>query len=214
MNKKIILVTLISLFCTLTTFSEAGKKNELRVLFIGDSLTAGYGVSKSQAYPSVFEKLASKGLDRSIEVMNGSVSGSTSASGLGRLEWYVKSRPHWLILALGANDGLRGLKIQSTKKNLEKVILKAKEKNIRVVLTGMLMPKNYGEKYRDQFSSIYHELASQHDVLLIPFLLEGVALEKELNQPDGIHPNKKGHKVMAHNLWDFMRPHFKEKSDE
>lgn len=187
---------------------------ELRILFIGDSLTAGYGVSKPEAYPSVFEEMASQKLEKPLKVMNGSVSGSTSASGLSRLKWYLKSKPDWLVLALGANDGLRGLKVESTKENLEKIIVKAQEAGMKVVLTGMLMPKNYGEEYRESFSKIYRELASEYKVLLIPFLLEGVALKKELNQPDGIHPNKEGHEVMANNLWDFMKNHLKEKSNQ
>lgn len=179
----------------------------LKILFIGDSLSAGYGVSKEDSYPSLFEVLASKKLKKPIKVMNGSVSGSTTASGLGRLNWYLKADPDWLILALGANDGLRGLEVKSTREHLEKIILKAKGHDIKVVLAGMLMPKNYGEEYRNKFSKAYQELSKKYETLLIPFLLEGVALKKELNQSDGIHPNEKGHQVLANNLWDFMKDH-------
>jgi acyl-CoA thioesterase-1 len=207
MNKlrSLILITLFLQVC-LSVFAQS-EQDALKILFIGDSLTAGYGVDKEESYPSLFEQMASSKLGKPVKVMNGSVSASTSASGPSRLKWYLKSKPDWLILALGANDGLRGLKVESTKENLEKTILKAKSEGLKVVLTGMLMPKNYGEEYREKFSKIYSELAKKHDILLIPFLLEGVALKKDLNQPDGIHPNEKGHEVLANNLWEFMRPH-------
>lgn len=214
MHKKFLL-TLLSLFLLLgvtTSKANESSENELKILFIGDSLTEGYGISKEDSYPSVFQKMASDHLKKPVKVMNGSVSGSTSASGLGRLKWYLKAKPDWLILALGANDGLRGLEVKSTKKNLEKVIKTALEKNIKVVLAGMLMPKNYGEKYRENFSQLYKELSNDYAIELIPFLLEGVAMNKDLNQADGIHPNEKGHQAMAQNLWTFMKPHLVKKS--
>jgi acyl-CoA thioesterase-1 len=166
------------------------------ILFLGDSLTEGYQLSKEEAYPALVEKNLRKRF-QNIKVINGGVSGATSASGLKRLDWYLTSKPDIMVLALGANDGLRGMKTHETEKNLSLVIEKAKTRGITVILAGMKMPTNMGETYRNQFESIFSKLSKKYSLRLIPFLLEGVGGKPEYNLPDGIHPNPKGHEVMA-----------------
>lgn len=180
---------LIVLMFSLNSFAET-------ILFLGDSLTEGYQLAKEDAYPALIEKELLK-KKKDIKVINGGVSGATSASGLKRMDWYLKAKPDIMVLALGANDGLRGLKIANTEKNLSQVIEKAKERGISVILAGMKMPTNMGEPYRSEFESMYPKLAKKYSVKLIPFLLEGVGGKPELNLPDGIHPNPKGHEKMA-----------------
>lgn len=174
------------------------------ILFLGDSLTEGYQLSKEEAYPALVERELKKN-DKSIKVINGGVSGATSASGLKRMDWYLKAKPDIMILALGANDGLRGLKIDQTEKNLASVIEKAQERNITVILAGMKMPTNMGESYRTQFENIFPKLAKKYSIKLIPFLLEGVGGQSELNLPDGIHPNPKGHEIMAKTVLRILK---------
>lgn len=187
MNMKY-LATLL-LFISSTAFGQT-------ILFLGDSLTEGYRLAKEEAYPALVEKELKK-KHKDIKVINGGVSGATSASGLKRLDWYLKAKPQIMVLALGANDGLRGLKLTETEKNLSNVIEKAQERGIEVILAGMKMPTNMGEPYRTQFESIYPKLAKKYSLKLIPFLLEGVGGVPAHNLPDGIHPNPKGHEIMA-----------------
>lgn len=177
------------LFLSLEAYSQT-------IVFIGDSLTEGHQLSKEEAYPALIEKELRK-KHPEIKVINGGVSGATSASGPKRLEWYLKTRPDIIVLALGANDGLRGLKASETEKNLEKVIERARTQGIKVVLAGMKMPTNYGETYRKEFESVFPRLAKKHKLKLVPFLLENVGGKPELNLPDGIHPNAKGYEVVA-----------------
>lgn len=166
------------------------------VLCLGDSLTEGYQLDREDAYPFVLEqKLKSKYPD--LKVINGGVSGATTASGLKRLSWYVKVKPDILVLALGANDGLRGMDLKESEKNLSAIIEKAQMDNIKVLLVGMKMPTNYGEPYRSNFQKLFPALAKKYKVSLVPFLLEGVGGNPKLNIADGIHPNPEGHKVMA-----------------
>jgi acyl-CoA thioesterase I len=166
------------------------------ILFLGDSLTEGYQLSKEEAYPALIEKQLSK-THKGIKVINGGVSGATSASGLKRMDWYLKAKPEIMVLCLGGNDGLRGTKPDVTEKNLSAVIEKAQARDITVILAGMKMPTNMGEPYRTQFENIYPKLAKKYNIKLIPFILEGVGGVPSLNLPDGIHPNPKGHEVMA-----------------
>ncbi len=166
------------------------------ILFMGDSLTEGYQLSKEEAYPALIEKELKKRF-QDIKVINAGVSGATSASGLKRLDWYLNAKPDIMVLALGANDGLRGMKTQETEKNLSLVIEKAKTRGITVILAGMKMPTNMGSPYRNQFESIFSKLSKKYSLKLIPFLLEGVGGRPEFNLPDGIHPNPRGHEVMA-----------------
>lgn len=166
------------------------------ILFLGDSLTEGYQLSKDEAYPAVIERQLQK-THKGIKIINGGVSGATSASGLKRMDWYLKAKPDIMVLALGANDGLRGMKVDQTEKNLASVIEKAQERGITVILAGMKMPTNMGEPYRTNFENIFPKLAKKYSLKLVPFILEGVGGKPELNLPDGIHPNPKGHEVMA-----------------
>ena len=197
----------IFLFIYSTAHSENTTKQH-KIIMLGDSLTAGYGVMDAQAYPSLIEKKLKKD-GFSIKITNASISGSTTASGLSRLKWQLKSQPSHLILALGANDGLRGIRIEEISKNLENTILEAKKNGIKVMLIGMKIPPNYGLKYSKEFESVFIKISEKHNIPLLPFLLEGVGGEKQLNQADGIHPNSEGHKVMADNVIQFLKKHLK-----
>lgn len=166
------------------------------ILFLGDSLTEGYQLAKEEAYPALIESILKKN-HKDIKVINGGVSGATSASGLKRMDWYLKAKPDIMVLALGANDGLRGTRPSATEKNLASVIEKAQSRSIKVIIAGMKMPPNMGEKYRSEFEGIFPKLSKKYSTKLIPFILDGVGGVPELNLPDGIHPNPKGHKVMA-----------------
>lgn len=166
------------------------------ILFLGDSLTEGYQLSKEEAFPAIIER-ALKTKHKDIKVLNGGVSGATSASGMKRLNWYQKAKPEIMVLALGSNDGLRGIKPAVTEKNLSEIIEKAQKLDMTVILAGMKMPTNMGEPYRTEFENIFPKLAKKYKVKLIPFLLEGVGGVPKLNLPDGIHPNPEGHEVMA-----------------
>ena len=170
---------------------------ETTILMLGDSLTEGTGVGKNQAYPYLVEqKLKAQGFS-AIKVINAGVSGSTTASGLSRLTWYLRDHPDFLLLALGANDGLRGLPTVQIKRNLAATIESALNKGIRVVLAGMKMPPNYGEGYTRKYEKVFLELSKEYDIVFIPFLLEGVAGDPKLNLPDGIHPNERGHQIIS-----------------
>ena len=175
------------------------------ILFLGDSLTEGLGVNKEEAFPKLVESLIQKELKKDITVINGGVSGSTTSDGLSRLKWYLKKKPSLVFLALGANDGLRGLNLDQSQKNLEEIIKYAQEANAKVFLAGMLIPPNYGPDYSNRFKKIYEELAIKYKLKSMDFLLEGVAGKKELNQRDGIHPNEEGHKYIAKEVFMFLK---------
>ncbi len=192
---------LFVLFLFLPIICMAAPK---KILFLGDSLTEGYGVKREKSYPYLLEQHFNK-TQKLIKVINGGVSGSTTSSGLERLNWHIKRSPEILFLALGANDGLRGISLKVTFQNLEKIIQTALDKKIKVVLAGMLLPLNYGKKYRDDFEKGYKELAKKFDVIFIPFLLDGVARKKEFNIDDGIHPNEKGHEKIKNNVIPFLK---------
>jgi acyl-CoA thioesterase-1 len=175
------------------------------VLFLGDSLTAGLGVEPEEAYPHLLgAMLARDGMD-GVRVINGGISGSTSASAPARLRWYARVKPEVLFLALGANDGLRGLSVSELEQNLETVIVQAKDQGMRVLLAGMELPPNYGEGYTAEFRQVYRDLADRHGLPLLPFLLEGVGGVAELNQADAIHPNAEGHRRIAAHVYPFLR---------
>lgn len=176
------------------------------ILFLGDSLTEGYGIDQNEAFPELVKKLAKVRLKKDIKAINAGVSGSTTASGLERLKWYLKKeKPNLMILALGANDGLRGFDLEKSKKSLSEIIDFAKANGVKVILAGMLMPPNYGKDYTTKFKKIYTDLAQEKKISLIPFLLEGVAGNKDLNLPDGIHPNQKGHERIAETVFDYIK---------
>jgi acyl-CoA thioesterase I len=171
------------------------------ILFFGDSLTAGYGLSAENAFPALIEKELNKSQKR-VRVINGGLSGETSAGGLSRIDWVLKQPVDIFVLELGANDGLRGLPLDQTRKNLQGIIDKVKAKNpkVKFVLAGMMVPPNMGKAYSDEFKEIFPALAKKNNATLMPFLLEGVGGDEKLNQADGIHPNEAGHKIVAKNL--------------
>lgn len=180
-----------------------------RVVFLGDSLTEGYGVAKEKAYPALIEKKI-KAAGLTWQVINAGVSGSTTASAKTRMDWQLKSKPEVIVIALGANDGLRGFDPKDTRQNLDDVITKAKALNVRVVLAGMMMPPNYGGPYRDAYQKLFPDLAKKHEISLIPFLLDKVAGDKALNLDDGIHPNEKGYVVVTETVWKVLEPILRE----
>ncbi|MEZ4742129.1 MAG: arylesterase [Bdellovibrionota bacterium] len=186
-------------------FQQSIAYSKTKIIFLGDSLTEGYGVAKEQAYPSLIEKQLTDANIKDLSIVNAGISGSTTAGGLSRLKWLLKGKPTHLVLALGANDGLRGLKIEESQKNLEKIILICQENKIKVMLAGMKVPPNYGQDYTKKFESIYETLAKKYNLKLMPFLLEGVAGEAKLNISDRIHPNAMGHKVIAQNLYKYIK---------
>lgn len=191
----------LSLLIVLCSFSLHAKT----VLFLGDSLTEGHDLAREDAFPAVLEKEL-KPKYPTLKIINGGVSGATSASGLKRLNWYVKAKPDIIVLALGANDGLRGFDLKETQKNLVSIIEQAQREKIQIVMVGMKMPVNYGEPYRTNFEKMFPELAKKYNLPLIPFLLEGVGGNPKLNNPDGIHPNPEGHKVLAKTVRKVLEP--------
>ena len=175
------------------------------IVAFGDSLTAGLGVAEEEAYPAVLErKIHQAGF--SYRVVNAGVSGETTAGGLRRVSWVLQNRPEIVILELGANDGLRGLSILETKKNLSEIIEELQREHIRIVLAGMRMPPNYGKEYTEAFEKIFPELAGRFHLALIPFFLEGVATRSDLNQADGIHPTAEGYRIVVNNIWPKLEP--------
>ncbi len=196
--KKIILI----LFLFNLVIANA-KDNS--ILFLGDSLTEGLGVNKDESFPSLVETMIQKEVKKGIKVINAGVSGSTSSDGLARLKWYLKKKPYLIFLALGANDGLRGLNLIQTQKNLEEIISYAQKSNAKVLLAGMLIPPNYGPQYSDDFKQMYQRIKTKFNLRCMPFLLDGVAGKKEFNQRDGIHPNVEGHKYIAKKVFEFIK---------
>ncbi|MEM8964179.1 MAG: arylesterase [Acidobacteriota bacterium] len=173
------------------------------VVFLGDSLTAGFGLSEEQAYPALIAtRLAAEGRD--VRVVNAGLSGDTTAGGLRRLDWLLSQEPDVVMVALGGNDGLRALALESTEANLRAIIEQSREVGAVVVLAGMLIPPNYGPEYTEAFAAIYPRLADEYEVVFIPFLLEGVAADPELNLPDGIHPNVAGQKILAETVYPVI----------
>ena len=175
------------------------------MIFLGDSLTAGLGLPVEQSFPSLIQsRLDSRNLD--FAVVNAGVSGDTSAGGLRRLDWALQGQPEVLVVALGGNDGLRGLPPDELKKNLAAIIEKAQHAGLAVILAGMEAPPNNGPEYTARFRAIYGELADEYRVPLIPFLLDGVAGDPALNQADGIHPNPEGARRVADTVWRALEP--------
>ena len=177
----------------MTTMASAENitKEKTTILALGDSLTAGYGLDKGLSFPAKLQtRLIEMGID--VVVVNGGVSGDTSAGGLARIGWLLNPRPDAVIIELGANDGLRGLDPASTRNNIDAIISMLKGENIPVLLTGMQAPPNLGRDYGAEFNSIYPEMAAKHGTVYYPFYLKGVAAVAELNQKDGIHPNAQG----------------------
>lgn len=204
--KKILIAVLsfVLLGIISTTMVQQQKKN---ILFFGNSLTAGYGLDPELAFPNLIQqKIDEK--NTTYTVINAGLSGETSAGGLSRIDWVMSQPIDIFILELGANDGLRGLPLESTRNNLQGIIDKVKQKypNVKIVIAGMMVPPNMGETYSNEFINIYPELASKNKAILIPFLLDGVAGNPDLNLPDGIHPNVEGQQIVAENIWSVLKP--------
>jgi acyl-CoA thioesterase I len=193
-----------TLFIALALFMQSSPKV---ILFFGDSLTAGYGLSPEEAFPALAEKQLVKS-GKNVKIVNAGLSGETSAGGLSRIDWVLRQPVDVFVLELGANDGLRGLPVDQTKKNLQAIIDKVKSKNpnVKIVIAGMMVPPNMGNTYTNQFTAIFPEIAKKNKATLMPFLLEGVAGNEKLNQADGIHPNIEGHKIVAGNITKVLTP--------
>jgi len=176
------------------------------ILFFGNSLTAGYGVDPSQAFPAIIQKKLDS-FQLPFKAINAGVSGETTAGGLGRIDWILRQAPDVFVLELGGNDGLRGIPLTETRKNLQAIINRVREKRpeTKIILAGMMMPPNMGPQYTREFQSIYPDLAAANKIPLIPFLLEGVGGDPRLNQSDGIHPNPEGHRIVAENVWKVLK---------
>lgn len=186
---------------------EASSDDAHTVLFLGNSLTAGYGLDPTQAYPHLIQqKIDSLGWD--FDVVNAGLSGETTAGGRRRVSWLLRRPVDVLVLALGGNDALRGVDPGATRANLQAIIdtTRARYPQARIVLAGMQAPPNMGADYTEPFAAVYPDLARARDVALVPFLLEGVGGVAELNQPDGIHPTAAGQRRLAENVWDTLRP--------
>lgn len=189
-----------------TAFNYTGQDNKT-ILFFGDSITAGYGLETEQAFPAlVQEKIDS--LNLPYNIVNAGLSGETSAGGLRRIDWVLQQPVDIVIIELGGNDGLRGIDPENTKENLQGIIDKIESKypDTEIILTGMQAPPNMGDNYTSRFRQVFFDLADENDVTFLPFILEGVAGDPELNQRDGIHPTSEGHQILAENVWEVMEP--------
>lgn len=189
--------------------SAAATPTTQTIIFFGDSLTAGYGLDDptTEAFPArIGVKLAREHLN--YRVVAAGLSGETSAGGLRRVDWILRQPVDVFVLALGANDGLRGIEPSVTRENLQGIIDRVRSKNpsARIVLAGMMMPPSMGPDYAQEFGAMYPELARKNDAALVPFLLEGVGGNEALNQPDRIHPTAEGHAILADNVWKSLRP--------
>ncbi len=177
------------------------------IVFFGNSLTAGYGLDPSEAFPSLIQnRLDSLGL--LYTVVNAGLSGETTASGVNRVDWVISQQPvDVFVLELGGNDGLRGIPVEETRKNLGAIIEKVRGKHpkVEIIIAGMLVPPNMGPKYSKDFQAVFPAVASEANVKLIPFILENVGGEKELNLEDGIHPTPEGHKLVMENIWAVLK---------
>jgi acyl-CoA thioesterase-1 len=185
--------------------TPATEPSRPRIVVLGDSLTAGLGLMESEAYPALLQKKMDD-VGYEYEIVNAGVSGDTTAGGLRRLDWALEGDVRILVVALGGNDALRGLSIDDMRRNLETIIERARKRDVAVLLAGMEAPPNYGQEYTVKFRQVYRDLARDHDVTLVPFLLDGVAGQSRLNQGDGIHPNAEGARLIADTVWRALQP--------
>src|SRR5450755_2531872 len=223
MNKILPLINLVLLLVIVSCHNnkqginskqrQAGKNNPVisaakikTILFFGNSITAGYGVDPSEAFPALIQKKIDS-LKLNYKVINGGVSGETSSGGNSRVNWILRQPVDIFVLELGGNDGLRGIPLAETKKNLQAIIdkVKAKYPGVKLVLAGMQIPPNMGQQYATEFKNLYPGLAEENRIALIPFLLQGVGGDPKLNQQDGIHPTAEGHKIVAENVWNLLK---------
>lgn len=186
------------------------NQEKKKIIFFGDSITAGYGITLEDAFPNLIQKkIDSLGLN--YEVINAGLSGEASAGGLDRIDWILQGKPDIFVLELGGNDGLRGLSIEETEANLKAMIDKVRQAkpSTKILLAGMQIPPNLGQEYTESFRKVFAKVAKDRKVDLIPFLLENVGGEEDLNQSDGIHPNQAGHKVVAETVWMYLEKYLR-----
>lgn len=207
MNLRQLTAVRLALALSFTAAFIAAAPAPKIILFLGDSLTAGYGIDPSQAFPALIQARIH---DRhwNFKAINAGQSGDTSAGGLRRLDWLLKNRVDVLVLELGVNDGLRGLSIDATRKNLQAIIDRGRKRypRLKIVIAGMKVPPNMGGDFASRFEAMFRDLARKNDAALIPFILEGVGGARELNLPDGIHPTAAGHRIVADNVWKVLEP--------
>ncbi len=221
MKSKFNGVTLVLLLGIISLLSSCGSNTEKKeaaageqatvattkktILFFGNSLTAGYGIDPEESFAGRIQSRLDS-LKKEFRVINGGLSGETTAGGLSRLDWFLEEEPYLFVLELGGNDGLRGIPLTETKKNLLAIVdkVQAKYPNTKIILAGMQIPPNMGKEYTEEFKAIYPAVAKEKNIELIPFLLEGVAGNPDLNLPDGIHPTPEGHRIVMETLWPFI----------
>lgn len=188
--------------------NDVSGLSTFRIMILGDSLTEGYGVPEEKAYPTLLEQKLNAQLspktELDYEVINGGISGATTSGGVSRIEWFLSAKPDYLLVALGGNDGLRGIPVSEISKNIGSILSAAKKNQIPVMLAGMKLPPNYGETYATSFTGAFDQLAKDHAVPYIPFLLEGVGGNPEMNLQDRIHPNASGHRVMCETVYQHL----------
>lgn len=190
---------------TVADEQAANATTKKTILFFGNSLTAGYGIDPEESFAGRIQSRLDS-LKKEYRVINGGLSGETTAGGLSRLDWFLEEEPYLFVLELGGNDGLRGIPLAETKKNLLAIVdkVQAKYPNTKIILAGMQIPPNMGKEYTEEFKAIYPAVAKEKNIELIPFLLEGVAGNPDLNLPDGIHPTPEGHRIVMETLWPFI----------
>ena len=202
---RAVVLLVLTLVAPLAVARPAPARAEPVVAALGDSLTAGFGVAADEAWPARVEaRLRAEGF--AYRVVNAGVSGDTSAGGLRRLPWVLRAAPEVVIVALGANDGLRGQDPKALRENLDLIVRRLRQAGARVLLAGMRVPPNYGAAYAREFAAVFPDVARRHGAALMPFLLDGVAADPRLNQPDGLHPTAAGHQAIADRLWPHLRP--------
>jgi acyl-CoA thioesterase-1 len=195
----------LALVAPVAVARPAPARAEPVVAALGDSLTAGFGVAADEAWPARVEaRLRAEGY--AYRVVNAGVSGDTSAGGLRRLDWVLRAAPEVVVVALGANDGLRGQDPKALRENLDLIVRRLRQAGARVLLAGMRVPPNYGAAYAREFAAVFPDVARRHGAALMPFLLDGVAADPRLNQADGLHPTAAGHQAIADRLWPHLRP--------
>jgi acyl-CoA thioesterase-1 len=202
---SLVLASLLALPASAAAPGGAAQEAEPVIVAFGDSLTAGLGVAAYEAYPALLADILRREGYR-YRVVNAGVSGDTTAGGLRRVDWVLRARPVVAIVALGANDGLRGLSVAEMRANLERIVRRLQESGARVLVAGMRVPPNLGDEYARDFAAAFPAVARRTGAALMPFLLDGVAARPALNQPDGIHPNAAGHRVMADRIWPHLEP--------
>ena len=204
--KRLTVLKVAFVFIYLLSYTSAEAQQQT-ILFFGDSITAGYGLDEEQAFPALIQqKIDSLGAEHNV--VNAGLSGETTAGGARRVDWILRQEIDIFVLGLGGNDGLRGIDPANTKENIETIItkVKAKSPDIEIVLAGMEAPPNLGDRYTERFRQLFSDVAEQHELTFIPFLLEDVAGIRELNQPDGIHPTAEGQQIIADNIWEYLKP--------